>query len=281
MYYYHQNPAIYVSNISLRVMNIEKSIDFYNYVFGFEVIEKGLDYVLLGFKNRGFLRLVKATKEKSYEAAGLYHVAFLVPNRSDLANWLYYHFVNSGDIFSGASNHAVSEAIYLEDLDGNGIEVYSDTNPKFWEWNNNKVQMVTERLNLDNLFNDITIPTNKLPNNTIIGHIHLSVINVEKSETFYNLLGFETVFKMPHAAFLSSKKYHHHIGINSWNTKDGKNHDDESADLDYFVIAYPSVEVLDEALNNLKANGYTYQQNIEEYMVRDLNNIKVILKLGK
>ncbi|HHX00938.1 MAG TPA: VOC family protein [Acholeplasmataceae bacterium] len=276
---YHKKPTIYVANISLRVVNLDRSIRFYNEVLGFQVLEKTDNSVVMGFKDNPFVKLVKAETAKELRTAGLYHIAFLVPKREDLANWLYYHLNMSNTNFTGASHHAVSEAIYLNDVDGNGIEVYTDTDPGTWDWDNGSVDMVTERLDLEDLFKEVTDPTHSLPSDTLIGHIHLSVLDIEESRSFYHLLGFETVLLMSSAAFLSHNKYHHHIGMNIWHTRNGRLHNDYHADMDNFTVKYHDKTTLEKVLNNLSEAGFGYEKSGEKVVVRDVNNIKVILEV--
>lgn len=272
---YHRDKAIYINQVAIRVTNIEKSINFYNNVLGFSVIEEG-DGVGLGIDGRVMLRLKQAETPKQYRAAGLYHIAYLVPKRSDLANWLYFHLHNNTNI-DGASNHDVSEAIYLRDPDGNGIEVYTDTPDETWEWNSQAVNMVTEALDIDDLFTLVTTPTNKLPNDTIIGHIHLSVLDLKKSQAFYHLLGFNTVLEMGSAAFLSSQNYHHHLGMNIWGMRDAQPHLKTQADIDYVVIHYPNENVVNSVIKNLETNGYKYTNKNQYYQVLDNNGIELHL----
>lgn len=275
---FHKKDTIHISKIALRVIDLNKSAKFYNEVLGFEILKNDEEGITMGFIDNPMVRLVNAKTKKQKRAAGLFHIAFLVPNRVDFANWLAYHLSNDTPI-DGASNHAVSEAVYLHDIDGNGIEVYTDTEASSWNWKDGSVKMVTERLDIENLFKEISNPTNKLPENTIIGHIHLSVLELQNSQNFYHLLGFETVLKMQSsAAFLSHNKYHHHLGMNIWNTFGGSPHIQEQADVEYFVIEYPTKEEVERVATILNENGITYREFAEGIIVRDPNNIEVHLE---
>ena len=273
---FHNDNTIHIDHVAIRVMDLEKSINFYNLVLGFEVINRIGDIVEMGVNKSVLLILKQAKTPKQKRAAGLYHIAYLVPNRKDLANWLYFHIQNKTR-FDGASNHGVSEAIYLRDIDGNGIEVYTDTPKDTWSWDNNQVQMITEALDIDDLFTQVTTPTNALPNNTIIGHIHLSVLNIEESQKFYHILGFDTVLNMGNAAFLSSQKYHHHLGMNVWGMASASPHIETQADLDYLVIQYPNEEAITNVLNNLNKNGFEYIKENDVVQLIDINGIKIYL----
>lgn len=273
---YHHSPVTYVEGISLNVMDINKSKEFYNNVLGFEVIEENASSITMGVDGRNLLILNQVKTKRDARSAGLYHIAYLVPDRKDLANWLYYHAVNKTRI-DGASNHGVSEAIYLHDVDGNGIEIYTDTPDSKWELDNGRVGMVTEAIDADGLFKIADNPTNKLPNNTIVGHIHLSVLDLDESKKFYNLLGFDVVLEMHSAVFLSNSKYHHHIGMNIWHSKGGSIRDNEQTGINNFTIKYPSKEEVDNVLKNLDNAGFAYKVENNLVTLNDVNNIEVHL----
>ena len=152
-------------------------------------------------------------------SAGLFHTAFLLPTRADLGQWLL-HAADLRVPLQGASDHLVSEAIYLADPEGNGIEVYRDRPSETWALRDGVVQMDTLRLDLD----DLAATANKsrwsgLPEGSCIGHVHLQVGALEPAERFYaGLLGFDVTCRYPGATFFGSGGYHHHIGTNIWNS---------------------------------------------------------------
>ena len=273
---FHNKLATYIKEVSLKVLDLDKSIKFYKEVLGFSLLYRDEEEVKLGFTNP-LLTLKKAKTANEIKTSGLYHIAYLVPNRVDLANWLYYHLQHK-TVLDGASNHGVSEAIYLHDNEGNGIEIYTDTKTETWSWKNGHVEMVTIALDLDDLFETVTNPTNKLPDNTIIGHIHLSVIDLDKSKSFYNLLGFNTTQEMRSAAFLSSQKYHHHIGMNIWHMDNAAKLMEEQAGLDYFVIQYPTINEMSKVLSVLDKNKYDYHKENDFVSLTDVNGINIHLK---
>jgi catechol 2,3-dioxygenase len=153
------------------------------------------------------------------QAAGLFHTAFLLPERADLAAWLR-HVAGLRVPLQGASDHLVSEAIYLADPEDNGIEVYWDRPSDKWIWRDGMVQMDTLRLDLDNLAGTAKDRRwSGLPEDSCIGHVHLQVGALEPAESFYaGLLGFEVTCRYPGATFFGSGGYHHHIGTNTWNS---------------------------------------------------------------
>jgi catechol 2,3-dioxygenase len=143
----------------------------------------------------------------------------LVPSRDDLALWLL-QAAKQGVQLQGASDHLVSEAIYLADPEGNGIEVYRDRPSSEWIWRDGMVQMATRGLDLNELVRSVrTREWSGLPPGSSIGHVHLQVGAVEPAEAFYaGLLGYDVVSRIPGATFLSSGGYHHHLAANIWNS---------------------------------------------------------------
>ncbi|MBA3447241.1 MAG: VOC family protein, partial [Pseudaminobacter sp.] len=161
-----------------------------------------------------------AAKPDDPRAAGLFHTAFLLPTRSDLGRWVKHAIENRIPI-EGASDHLVSEALYLTDPEGNGIEIYADRPSDEWKWNGSSVEMATLPLDIPGLVS--ALPANgggwrDAPENSVIGHVHLRVGNPEQAEAWWREeFGFDRIAKYGDSAvFLSSGGYHHHIGANSW-----------------------------------------------------------------
>ncbi len=150
---------------------------------------------------------------------GLFHLAILVPNRAALAAALA-RAVRAGGRISGASDHLVSEALYLNDPEGNGIEIYRDRPRAEWERDGGEIRMSTLPLDVDGLLGEMREdePESGMPDGTRIGHVHLNVADLDAAERFYSgVLGFDvTVRGYPGALFLSTGGYHHHIGVNTW-----------------------------------------------------------------
>jgi catechol 2,3-dioxygenase len=166
------------------------------------------------------LRHDPAAPLASPRAAGLFHTAFLLPNRTDLAQWLL-NAADQGVSLQGASDHLVSEAIYLADPEGNGIEVYWDRPSETWAWRDGMVEMSTLALDLNGLVSTVkSRDWSGLPAGSVIGHVHLQVGALEPSDRFYaDLLGFDVMTRYPGATFLGSGGYHHHLGTNIWNSR--------------------------------------------------------------
>lgn len=150
---------------------------------------------------------------------GLYHLAILVPGRAELARALQ-RVIGAGWRFTGASDHLVSEALYLDDPEGNGIELYRDRPRQEWTYEpGGELRMATDPLDLDGLMRELPGDADPgMPAGTTLGHVHLNVADLDATEAFYSgLLGLDvTVRSYPSARFLSRGGYHHHLGTNVW-----------------------------------------------------------------
>jgi catechol 2,3-dioxygenase len=211
-----------IGTVALTVRDLDTASRFYQQVIGLTPVESGSGLVRLGVGETALveLRHDPAAPLADRRAAGLFHTAFLLPSRTDLAQWLL-NATELGIPLQGASDHLVSEAIYLADPEGNGIEVYWDRPSETWTWRDDMVAMDTLALDLDSLVAAVeTREWPGLPSGAYIGHVHLQVGALEPAEDFYaGVLGLEVVCRYPGATFLSSGGYHHHIGTNIWNSR--------------------------------------------------------------
>ena len=184
---------------------------------GLTVMARSMMGALLGAGGVPLLHLQRRERaaREARNAAGLYHTAFLMPTRKDLARWLVHAAANKVPL-SGFADHLVSESVYLDDPEGNGIEVYADRAPETWKWDAGSVAMATDQLDIDGLLAlTDTHTTNyaKAPDDLRIGHMHLRVGDLEQADRFYGgAIGFDPTRKRSGAAFLSSGRYHHHLG---------------------------------------------------------------------
>lgn len=218
---YHESPNIYANEIELKVLDIKRSKEFYTYIMGFKVLrEEEKRVVLSADGEKPMVTIVEPENPipKPSRRTGLYHFAILLPSRKDLGLFLKHIRENAYPIIGGAY-HGVSEAVYLQDLDDNGIEVYRDLDDRLWDRENNEIKMVTEPLN----YREIMALAGEekwlgLPRDAIIGHIHLHVTDLDEAKRFYcDGLGFDLITSMANSAiFLSTGQYHHHIGLNIW-----------------------------------------------------------------
>src|SRR5437879_4491194 len=211
-----------ISQVRLRTAELERALAFYSDVLGLRVThESGSQAVLSAGGGPGLIVLVedRYASPRLALATGLYHFPLRYPRRQHLA-CAFERVVKSAHPVTGASDHRVSEAIYLNDPDGNGIELYADRPHSPWRWHNGQITMATEALELDNLLGTIADEpaTTELPPQTDIGHIHLHVAGLSAAERFYSeFLGLAvTQRSYAGALFFAAGTYHHHIGVNVW-----------------------------------------------------------------
>ncbi|HEY2141745.1 MAG TPA: VOC family protein [Solirubrobacteraceae bacterium] len=221
------DPALRIASVRLAVGELSRSVDFYGRVLGLPLISLDPDQALLGpVRSRPALVLTGVERPEPIPpgSTGLFHVAWLHPSRAALAASVR-RIAHSRWPIDGAADHGVSEALYLSDPDGLGIEIYSDRPRERWDRpaDGHGVKMVTLPLDLDDLLAQAgTELTPTVPADTAIGHVHLKVSDVPRSATFYrDALGFEEQAMLPSAAFLSAGGYHHHVGMNSWHSRAG------------------------------------------------------------
>ena len=214
--------SLQLTSIELRVPDLARSVEFYGSRLGFNVLEQSADHAELGTSRDGpgMLTLTEARRAPAAprDAAGLFHAALLFPSRAALGAWLKFAAAHGVD-FEGFSDHGVSEAIYLSDPDGNGLEFYADRAPESWPYApNGEIAMMTRPLALRALLAGASAPTDAPLVGAHWGHLHLRVTDLERSEAFYTAeLGLEVMQRSyPGARFLATDGYHHHLGLNTW-----------------------------------------------------------------
>ncbi|SER64641.1 VOC family protein [Psychrobacillus sp. OK032] len=279
---YQNKPYTFVELVELKVMNLEESLTFYQEVVGFKVLEKQDNKALLTADGKTALLSIEQRPDfepKQQKTTGLYHFALLLPTRADLGAVLK-HFVET-NIRVGAGDHLVSEALYLNDPDGNGIEIYSDRPDTEWKWNGEYVAMDTLQIDAQSILAEgANTKWTGLPEGTVMGHIHLHVADIAAAEKFYNALGFEVVTPYPGALFMATGKYHHHIGMNTWAGEGAPAAAENVVGLEAYTLVYPSNEVLNTAIENLKSVDAPVTEENGMYITKDpsQNKIKLIVK---
>lgn len=213
---------ISVGRVGLKARDAKALADYYSAIVGLEQLSSDGETITLGSKDRPLLVIEgdKAAKPDDPKSAGLFHTAFLLPSRADLGRWINFAIERQIPI-DGASDHLVSEALYLTDPEGNGIEIYADRQPSEWTWNDGSIAMATQRMDIAGVRGSVPAGGagwKGAPENSIVGHVHLRVGDPVAAEEWWNrTLGFDTVAKYgAQAVFLSTGGYHHHIGANSW-----------------------------------------------------------------
>lgn len=264
---YHEPTISHVSHVQLNTLMLDKLLNFYQQVIGLKVLNHDNDLVQLtadGVTPMITLSYRKDFIPKPRGRTGLYHIALLMPDRRDLGLFLKHLQAVSYPLI-GASHHGVSEALYLEDPEGNGIEVYADTPDKSWKRHEDRtgqLDMVTRRLDLDSLMQAAHDQKwSGAPEDMVMGHIHLHVADLEKAQVFYEALGFNMVQTIPgQATFVSAGGYHHHIGFNVWNGKGAPPPPENAAGMAFFTLLFPDEKTLEKAMKNASAVGHEAQE---------------------
>jgi catechol 2,3-dioxygenase len=246
------DPALRIDSVRLAVSDLARSADFYTRVLGLPRISHDAHEALLGTDpERPALALVQLADPAPIPrgSTGLFHVAWLSPSRAALASALRRVTHNRWPI-DGTADHGVSEALYLSDPDGLGIELYADRPRARWERppDGRGVKMVTLPLDVEDLLLAQTAAedTPMAALGTGIGHVHLQVSDVPRAVTFYrDALGFEEQAQLPSAAFLSAGGYHHHVGLNSWHSHGGRPAPDSAPGLRHVVFELTGAQALD------------------------------------
>ncbi len=263
----------YVGQAHLVVRDLARVSAFYQTIIGLAVIETSPSGVVLGVDGQPLLTLTTSgdAAMAPRNAAGLFHTAFLLPNRKALAHWLA-HVAHHGIALEGASNHLVSEAIYLSDPEGNGIEVYRDRHPDEWTYHaDGTIEMATMRLDLQALYDEAPqTPLTRAAPGTAIGHIHLQVGALPQAESFYqDVLGLKVMARYPGASFFGYGAYHHHVAANIWNSRGATLRSAGMTGLSGYSLAFNDKAAFDTALTALDRLEIPTERRSEGVTLKD------------
>ncbi|HWP83341.1 MAG TPA: VOC family protein [Bacteroidota bacterium] len=281
--------ATSVDSIHLRVRNLQEASRFYTTLLGFkEVMSEGNK---VGFAASGkppaqvLLTEDYHAPQRSRSSVGLFHVAYLFPNRRELAK-AFRRLYDAGYPFQGASDHGVSEALYLADPEGNGIELYADRPRDQWQVRNGELHMYTAPLDIDHLMRELegaTQDSDELQPDVHIGHIHLQVSSLASAERFYHrILGFDvTTRSYPGALFVAAGGYHHHLGLNIWNSRGAPKATKGALGLTEFGVHIPDALVLSEIERRLVESGLPVEwtENGKVLKTEDFDGMSIMLHL--
>jgi catechol 2,3-dioxygenase len=271
---YRLPESTHLGRVRLQVADLERSLVFYGDVLGMRVIRRDTDSVSLGphGEDREIVHLRQLRSAKPVPRRGLlglYHFAILLPDRASLGRFVA-HLAEIG-VYAGMSDHLVSEAVYLTDPDGLGIEVYADRPRDAWRYDERQLQMATNHLDVDDLVRSARGERwSGMPRGTVLGHVHLYVDDIDKAESFYHdALGFDkVVWSYPGALFMSAGGYHHHLGTNTW-AKGAPRATDADARLLEWEIVVPVRKHAEQAAQNVIAAGYQAKAENGEWILTD------------
>ncbi|VDS06894.1 Catechol-2,3-dioxygenase [Paracoccus haematequi] len=232
-------PAI--GHVALTVRDLPAMTAFYRDTLGLAPLGGDGETARLGAGGRTLLELRgdTAARPRDPRQAGLFHTAFLLPDRADLARWLRHAAENCVRL-TGASDHGVSEAIYLDDPEGNGIEIYWDRPASEWQRDDDRIEMFTRRLDLDDLLSLADAPWQGAPEGSSVGHVHLQVGDLDRADGFFaGELALTRTFDGQGGAWYGWNGYHHHLAGNTWNSRGAGPRDPQMAGLAEVVIGDP------------------------------------------
>jgi catechol 2,3-dioxygenase len=269
------DPGTTLGAVRLTVSDLDRSRAFYERVIGLRSMEREDGVLALGVADDPALIELRGDSAASHlnrRAPGLYHLAIVVPTRRDLGFALARLAVARWPL-DGASDHLVSEALYLSDPDGNGIEIYRDRPRAEWRHEGGQLQMATMPLDLDDVLSEVRGAPElqeHAPAGTRIGHVHLQVSELAAAEAFYHgVLGFDVMVRgYPGALFVSAGGYHHHIGLNTWHSAGAKPAVPGSVGLRSFTIELPP-RGLAAVVARLEAAGLSLSRDAGGVLVRD------------
>ncbi|MCC9022490.1 VOC family protein [Bacillus nakamurai] len=265
-----------IGYVKLTIKSLERSLAFYQHVIGFQVVSQTDHTAELSADGKQVLLVLEenpsAVVLPERTVTGLYHLAILLPDRKELG--IVLARLSENDIALGQGDHAVSEALYLSDPDGNGIEIYADRPRSTWRRDSEgNYVMTTAPVDVEGLLEEAGAERkSRLPEGTVIGHIHLHVTDLQEAKAFYtDVLGFDIVgnYAGMSALFISAGGYHHHIGLNIWAGKNAPPKPANASGLDYYTIVLPHPEELSRVTKALTDAGYPIEEKQEGIFVKD------------
>lgn len=288
------HPATLMGHVSLKVANLENQITFYTQVLGFKLHWREGNKAGLGAGGADLLRLTEEPGLKRYRGTtGLYHFAILFPDRKELARAMARLFTIRYENFP--TDHIMTKTTYLDDPEGNGIELYAES-PEDGTWSLSNGEYITRRkdgslsngrepLNVNELFALLSQEDSldqPVPPETRVGHVHLHVRDIEEAVDFYHgVIGFDVmgVAKAFRMGFVSAGGYHHHLGLNTWQGEGAPPPPADAAGLRYFTVELPDQEALDQVIARIDAAGIPSNQTEDGLLLYDPSQNGVLLSL--
>ncbi len=272
-----------IAHAHFRVSSLENSLGFYRDLVGLTVLTANGKSLILSESAEG-LPVLYLTEDPDAErgnphSPGLFHMALLYPERKDLAFALKRLYERRWPL-QGFADHGVSEALYLADADGNGVELYVDRQRDAWPYRNGELQMVTEPLDVESLLFEASSRDWKNPapgSGPSIGHMHLQVSDLQKAEQFYQgVLGFDiTQRNFPGALFMSAGGYHHHIGVNTWNSRGGSPANAKAKGLLSFALQLNDSQFTQALYQQTRHTEFWVGESDHGFILHDGDNIQI------
>ena len=255
---YAYNSEIYLAEAVLNVKDLARQTAFYTQIIGLEIRTQTETEVILGAGGKDLVHLIQTNRKEAVQSSyGLYHMAILLPSREDLAD-VFKHIAELNYPFIGAADHGYSEALYLEDPEGNGIELYRDKPVADWDIREDgRIIGVTEELSAQEIYDmGRKVEPFVIAPDTRMGHIHLSVKDSQLATTFYQaVLDLSNKFTIPSATWIASGDYHHHLAVNEWGGKALAKREKDMPGLAYYVVEVANKEGLVTIAERAKAYG--------------------------
>lgn len=281
---YEYNSHIHLAGVTLNVKDLESQTAFYHQLLGLEIVSQSEGEAVLGAGDKALVKLIKTDDTSNpKQTYGLYHMALLLPSREDLAN-VFKHLLDLKIPLVGGADHGYSEAIYLEDLEGNGIELYRDKPVTEWDIRGDgRIIGVTEELSAQAIYElGKELDPFIIASGTRMGHVHLSVKNSREASSFYQeSLGLEDKFTIPHASWIASGDYHHHLAVNEWGGKNLARREKGLIGLAYYVVEVENKEFLVNLFTQAQEQqGQLQWISSSEFSIIDKDGIVTRVRVG-
>jgi catechol 2,3-dioxygenase len=279
------SPRTAMGPVHVTVGDLDRSVDYYRDAIGLGVLAREAGRASVGAGRRELIVLVEEPGARpTHRHTGLFHVALLLPERVDLASWLA-HAARARVRLSGASDHFVSEAVYLDDPDGHGLEIYWDRPRTVWEGQVG-TRLTTDPLDVEGLLGELGDSEDPqfagMPESTVVGHVHLKVASIEDTIAFYaDVLGFSLMAQLgSQAAFLAAGGYHHHVGANTWQSAGASAPPAGSAALRHATVVFPDPAERDRVVDRLTGAGHPTESTPDGPLVRDPSGNALVLAVA-
>ncbi|GIV78958.1 MAG: glyoxalase [Litorilinea sp.] len=285
------HPETTMGMVTLCVADLGRSLDYYRHRIGLQLHRQEGGAAFLGAGGPDLLCLVEQPGARPVQRGrtGLYHFALLLPSRLALARTLR-HLLETRTPIAGASDHGVSEALYLTDPDGHGIEIYRDRPRAEWPMVSTprgmELAMTVDPLDVEGILAELAPGDGggaAMPAETTVGHVHLHVAELEAAEAFYcGVLGFTLMQRFDRSAsFVSAGGYHHHLGLNIWAGRGAPPPPEDAARLLHYEIVLPDAEALEAVLARIQAAGLIPQARDGGWFLHDPSRNGVVLRAGR